>query len=340
MEREGKAMNQTPAPNRLGIELKLTDRCNFACFHCMNSDSPKKSRNLDIDLFLSRFADWRRASAGLGVRLMEVRMTGGEPLICAEGVLKIARSMSAVAVPCGVNTNGILLSSDLAAKMKGAGIGIVKISMDSLDEDTLRRMRGDHFSVRKLLNGVRNALEHDLKVILRFTLCRYNLAELMTCFKFAKDMGVYKFQVKPLIPSGRGRYFDASLAVESIKNALRELYREMRADDDFLEVLCFPETSCSDARGRSCASLEKIYVDANMDVTTCNYIAGHGRLGNFAQDSFEEIQRRRQAMLQKTTLYNRRPFLSGCPLFETEGGQRQVSRSGEPDAASLAPSLS
>lgn len=340
MERDGKTMSQTPTTNRLGIELKLTDRCNFSCFHCMNSDAPRKGQHLDIDLFLSRFEDWRHESTELGVRITEVRITGGEPLIRAEEILKIARSMSTVAVPCGVNTNGILLTPNLAARMKDAGIGIVKISMDSLNEDILHRMRGGRFSVRKLLNGIQNALEHGLKVILRFTLCQYNLAELMACFKFARDAGVYKFQIKPLIPSGRGRYSDTSLSVESIQNALGELYRETRAGDDFLEVLCFPEKLPASAQDRSCASLEKIYIHANMDVTTCNYIAEHGHLGNLARDSFREIERGRQAALQKAILYNRRHFLNGCPLFETEGGRCRVARGDEPDATLLTPGFS
>ena len=97
-------------PQSIGIELKITNRCNLHCGHCMNEDSPCSSGDVDIPLFVKRLEEKETNSAGSRFRIKEVRITGGEPLLALDGVTQIARACKELGVDCGINTNGTLLT--------------------------------------------------------------------------------------------------------------------------------------------------------------------------------------------------------------------------------------
>ena len=75
---------------RLGIELKLTDRCNQSCRHCMNADGEAAGVELDPQWILSALRDWAQRPMHPDHVIDEIRMTGGEPLLCMPSVLSIA----------------------------------------------------------------------------------------------------------------------------------------------------------------------------------------------------------------------------------------------------------
>ena len=72
-----------------------------------------------------------------------------------------------------ISTNGTLITQDVAARLKEAGLSYVGISLDGL-EPTNDRFRGVQGAFRKALEGVRNCLRAGVKVGLRFTMTREN----------------------------------------------------------------------------------------------------------------------------------------------------------------------
>ncbi|WP_244857543.1 GTP 3',8-cyclase MoaA [Agromyces archimandritae] len=136
------------------LRISLTDRCNLRCTYCMPAEGVPwiaKQSILTTDE-LERIA---RVAAGLGI--VEVRLTGGEPLLRPDVVDVVAR-MAAIEGPTGplevsMTTNAIRLDR-VAAELAEAGLARVNISID-----TLRAERFAELTRRDRLEDVLTGIE-------------------------------------------------------------------------------------------------------------------------------------------------------------------------------------
>ncbi len=94
-----------------------------------------------------------RVARKLGI--VKVRVTGGEPLV-RRGVVEFLASLGQLGLEdISLTTNGILLES-LAAKIYGAGVGRINVSLDSLDSEKYARItRGGDLAL--VLRGLEEA---------------------------------------------------------------------------------------------------------------------------------------------------------------------------------------
>ena len=92
-----------------------------------------------------------RVFAGLGVQ--KVRLTGGEPLVRRD-VEKLVALLSPISdLDLTLTTNGSLLAGKAQA-LADAGMKRITVSLDSLDDDTFKRMNDVDFPVQKVLDGI------------------------------------------------------------------------------------------------------------------------------------------------------------------------------------------
>jgi cyclic pyranopterin phosphate synthase len=146
------------------LRVSVLDRCNLRCTYCMPEESLHgrgvflPSHHLlsdgEIELIIRTFAK-------LGVT--KVRLTGGEPLLrpgFVELVQRIARieGISDLAL----TTNAVLLPRHAKA-LRGAGLGRITVSLDSLDNDIFRRMAGGRGTMQEVLAGIEAAEEAGFK---------------------------------------------------------------------------------------------------------------------------------------------------------------------------------
>ncbi len=119
------------------LRLSVTDRCNLRCSYCMPEAEYRwlpKRELLDFDE-LSRLCD---AFAAAGVD--RVRITGGEPLMRRDLHELVARiAQKAAIVEVALTTNGVLLA-DQAARLAGAGLDRVTVSLDTLRPERFERI--------------------------------------------------------------------------------------------------------------------------------------------------------------------------------------------------------
>ena len=170
--REGVLDAFTPPVDRLGrplrdLRISVTDRCNFRCPYCMPQEVfGRDFRFLPRDEIL-QFEEIRRLAAvfvGLGVQ--KLRVTGGEPTV-RRGLPDLVAMLAALRTPAGepldlaLTTNGSALRA-LARPLADAGLTRVTVSLDSLDDETFRRMNGVDFPVAKVLDGIDAAVEAGL----------------------------------------------------------------------------------------------------------------------------------------------------------------------------------
>jgi cyclic pyranopterin phosphate synthase len=114
------------------LRISLTDRCSLRCTYCMPAEGVPwlaKSNILSTDE-LERVA---RVAASLGI--VEVRLTGGEPLLRPD-VVDVVRRMAAIdgedgPLEVSMTTNGLALTK-FATELVAAGLARVNISIDTL----------------------------------------------------------------------------------------------------------------------------------------------------------------------------------------------------------------
>jgi cyclic pyranopterin phosphate synthase len=158
-----------PVLDRLGrrlhdLRISVTDRCNFRCTYCM----PREIYGRDFtflprDQVLSFEEIVRLAGLFASEGVEKLRITGGEPLVRRDlpdliAMLTAVRRVDGGPVDLTLTTNGSALRS-LASALRGAGLGRVTVSLDSLDEETFRAMNGVDYPVAKVLDGIAAARE-------------------------------------------------------------------------------------------------------------------------------------------------------------------------------------
>ena len=179
------------------VVWNVTRSCNLKCVHCYahakdqqfeNELSTKEGKALIDDL----------SAFGAPVMLF----SGGEPL-----VRKDLPELAAYAVEKGmravISTNGTLITPELARTLKAIGLSYVGISLDGMEEVN-DRFRGVKGAYKAALDGIRNSQAAGIKVGLRFTINKFNAAEIPSIFDLLEEMDIPRVCFYHLVYAGRG----------------------------------------------------------------------------------------------------------------------------------------
>ena len=124
----------------------------------MPADVYKKDYQFLTHTQLLRYEEIERiAGIFVGLGVGKIRITGGEPLLRA-GIENLVGLLSSIE---GLNdltltTNGYLLKKK-AVQLKKAGLRRLTVSLDSLNEETFKKLNGREFSVKTVLEGIKAA---------------------------------------------------------------------------------------------------------------------------------------------------------------------------------------
>ncbi len=151
LARERQKLAQSPYLSYLFWEC--THRCNLCCGHCGSSCGPasrppEELETREVKRIFSEIAQDFDASH------IFVSITGGEPLV-REDLEEIVAHMVGLGMTVCMVSNGTLLTLDRARSLAAAGMGVVSVSIDGL-EDTHEVIRGVG-SYRRALEGLANA---------------------------------------------------------------------------------------------------------------------------------------------------------------------------------------
>lgn len=217
--------------------INLLNRCNQACPMCAVRAEP------DVEMSLP---DLRRALGALkrsGIAVVE--LSGGEPFLRSD-LPEIVRLLDGLGLLFSFNTNATAVSEPGLAALAGSrGLLQVAVSLDSLDRDTYRLLRG-----RDLLAGALRGLGRiqearlGATIKLNFAMSRNNAAETPDLLEFARARGLF-LSVFP-VNQGPGHHrsaggpFAASPAErEDMASRFEELARLRRAGEPLWEPSAF-----------------------------------------------------------------------------------------------------
>ncbi|MBT9438656.1 MAG: 12,18-didecarboxysiroheme deacetylase [Desulfobacterales bacterium] len=179
------------------IVWNITRRCNLKCVHCYahakdqvfdNELTTEEGKNLIDDL--SQY------------KVPVLLLSGGEPTIRKDlpelAAYAIEKGMRAV-----ISTNGTLITQQMARVLKDIGLSYVGISLDGM-EKIHDRFRGVKGAFRSALEGIKNCQDAGIKVGLRFTINKFNVAEIENIFNLLEDMDIPRACFYHLVYAGRG----------------------------------------------------------------------------------------------------------------------------------------
>lgn len=174
----------------------ITNRCNLHCKQCDIPLTGNRKAELSTE-------DWKRIIGELRVWLGTtlIRWSGGEPFV-RKDMIDIIEYSSGIGVLTGVNTNGHYITEAMAERIARANVFNMNFSFDG--------MRAGHDHVRgagqfdrvlaaaRRVNEARRRFGATTKIIIKVTLMKTNLEEIVELADLVKSEGFDTLSVSPL----------------------------------------------------------------------------------------------------------------------------------------------
>jgi cyclic pyranopterin phosphate synthase len=173
------------------LRVSLLQQCNMACVYCvsdeeelLSANTPEAGRQLEVGELLRMIGRLHQQ-----LKLTDVRLTGGEPLLYA-GLAPLIAGIRELGVGCvKMTTNGFLLERQ-AASLKKAGLEAINVSLDAVDEAVFFRMTRRH-SAGRIIGGIDAAIAAGLDVKLNAVIMKgRNDSEVLPLLDLAASRGL------------------------------------------------------------------------------------------------------------------------------------------------------
>jgi len=200
------------------VVWNLTDACNLRCRHCYQEAGSKKKDELSTDEKLKVVEEL--AEAGV----VSIAFSGGEPLM-AKDFFDVAAKVKEEGMHLAIATNGTLISSDMAKKLKTVGTDYIEVSLDFAEAESHDDFRGVKGAFEKTLQGIRNCVKEGIYTCIATTATKLNLHQMPRIIDLAKQLKVKRFIAFNFIPSGRGSdAVQLDLTAEEREQLLKQLF--------------------------------------------------------------------------------------------------------------------
>lgn len=179
------------------LDLHITNRCTTACRYCCFSSNRLALSEMTFKDIILIIDD----AIKLGCK--HIHFTGGEPLL-REDILEIIRYCCDKGISMRLQTNGMLLSSQMARKLKQAGLSDIMISLDSdrsKEHDEIRGIGTWSSAVR----AIYNAQEEGLNVRVNSVISKANWERIIPTIQLVHDLDLKTYSAFYFSPIGEGK---------------------------------------------------------------------------------------------------------------------------------------
>ncbi|MFQ5927036.1 MAG: radical SAM protein [Terriglobia bacterium] len=177
----------------------ITQACNLTCKHCYQD---AKAKPLADELTTEEKFDLLDQMADEYVPF--VAFAGGEPLIARDlwPVLDHCRKRS---FHVTIATNGMLLTPEMCARLKAAGVKYIEVSIDSIIPEEHDEFRGQQGAWARSIQGIKNSVATGIRTGMATCFTRETVHTADDVINFAADLGCKTFAHFNFIPVGRGK---------------------------------------------------------------------------------------------------------------------------------------
>jgi radical SAM protein with 4Fe4S-binding SPASM domain len=208
----------------LMVVWNFTYRCNLRCRHCYQNAGPLRSDSLAAQE-LTLEEKLAVVDQIAGSHIPTVSFSGGEPLIHPD-FWPVAERARDCGLYLSINSNGTLITEEVARRLEEAGIAYAGISLDAPSSEEHDAFRGVPGAYQRTIQGIRNLAATKVATVLSFTITRRNYRSLPEIFRLAEQLGMDKVMVYNFVPTGRGReMIEDDMTPEMREEALEEMYR-------------------------------------------------------------------------------------------------------------------
>ena len=144
---------EKPAYSLNQIYFYLTKGCNLRCRHCWISPKYQTGDSTYPSLDLELFYEILHQAKPMGLKT--VKLTGGEPLLHPK-IREILQFIQKRDYRLVVETNGVLCTQELAAKMACCKDPFVSVSLDGANPETHEWIRGIKGCFEDSILGIKN----------------------------------------------------------------------------------------------------------------------------------------------------------------------------------------
>src|SRR4030042_3524949 len=131
-------------------------------------------------------------------------LSGGEPLL-RQDFFDIASYASEKGLRLALGTNGTIIDSNMASRLKEVAISRVGVSLDFPHPELQDRFRGSNGAFDAALRGIACAREAGLSIQINSTITKQNAPYLDDLLSLALETGAAAFHPFLLVPTGRGK---------------------------------------------------------------------------------------------------------------------------------------
>ena len=263
------------------VDLHVTNRCNLKCKHCVYTSGEWEMPDMTLDTVKNLIPSFKK----LGVK--EVHITGGEPLVNRE-FFDIAKCLHENGFGTRVQTNGILITPEIAKKLKESGIEYVLISIDGL-EKAHNSFRNNDKSFAYAVNAVKICLEAGLYTRVNIVINRSNVQDLPKLIKFINTLKPDQHSFFYLTPVGRGKNIkDLMLSLEEWKD-IEKIVEKAGRENNCIEKIRLQNVIKDKENDKKCRD-DNCLILANGDVYHCVFfIYSPYKLGNIYNEDLYEL---------------------------------------------------
>lgn len=221
-------------PLRL-IAWELTGACNLKCVHCRASAVEKPlSDEFSTDEAIKLIDEITSFSSPILI------LTGGEPLL-REDVFDIADYGSKKGLRVVMGSNGTLITSEVANKLRRAGVQRVAISVESATPEIHDKFRQVPGAFEATLEGIVHLKEEKVGVQIDPTITKRNLGDIENILNLAIELEADALHIFLLVPTGRGKELkEEEIPPEEYERVLNWFYDKQGKVPLHLKATCAP----------------------------------------------------------------------------------------------------
>lgn len=205
----------------LNICFGITNQCNLNCKHCLASNT-RNNKDLTTAELLDIISQIKE------IKVFNVSIFGGEPLM-REDFFVILEALVKLRINLSLNTNGTLVTKDVARRLSKYAIKNYTVSLDGSCAEVQDPFRGKG-SFEKNISGIRNLIEEKCSVLISTTVTRFNYRDVENIALLSKTLGVNKVRFNDVVYIGNAAcYHDSLVMTVTEKFELIDKVRKLRA---------------------------------------------------------------------------------------------------------------
>jgi SynChlorMet cassette radical SAM/SPASM protein ScmF len=200
------------------LYINPTRYCNLCCKHCWVSPPYKEELGSgDEELSTGEIVDIVKAAKNLGLSC--VKLTGGEPLL-RKGLGSFLEFCAGSDIEVWIETNGVLVTKDVAKMLKKFKVSLISISIDSASEEKHDFFRGRKGAFRRTIEGIENLKDENISPQVIISLYKENLKDFDKFIQLMHTLSVNNIKINTISPIGRGSELQDTELVPTIKEIL------------------------------------------------------------------------------------------------------------------------